>query len=183
MRENNMRKETIEVITYSGVEAERVNEVKEAWLKEGQATFNGCKLDYENVFYLIGNSTEFIVATELNIPITIVEYDKNDFVHISKFGYTAAQFTELVDEDGNVRVGDFFDNYLWSGDTYEVEADLTIGEPVYTLTPKEQEMKMQTPFESGAEIHKAYIELIMSEDSGLKNYIKYYIEKTKAQQN
>lgn len=177
MRKDIISRGTAYVTTFGGVVAEKIEEVRKVLLKEGRATFSVCALD-ENKFYLIGNSTKFVLATELNIPITLVEYDENDFIHISKLDFTAAQFPELVDADGNVRVGDFFDRYMWDGDMYEIATvDLITGEPIYTLTEKEQEMKMFAPFESGVEVHKAYMELRMTEDSDLKVYQDYYIQK------
>lgn len=178
MKKNNKRKETAWVTTYSGLEVEEVARVREKLSKVKEATFNVCILDYSSHFYLLGDSTEFIVAQELNLPIKLVQYDENDFIHISKLDFTAAQFPELVDADGNVRVGDFFDRYLWDGDMYEIEtADLITGEPIYTLTEKEQEMKIFAPFESGVEVHKVYVELGMTENSELKVYQNYYIGK------
>lgn len=179
IREKEISRGIAWVTTYSGAEVEEVGKARERLLKEKEATFNVCALDYNSQFYLMGNSTEFIVAQELNIPINLVEYDEDDFVNISKFDFTAEQFPELVDENGNVRVGDLFDRWMWNGDMYEIEADLTIGEPVYLMTEKEQEMKKSTPFETGVDIHKAYLDLEMTEDSDLKAYIDYYRQKFK----
>lgn len=184
MRENNIKKGIAWVTTYSGIEVEEVARAREKLSKVKEATFNVCILGYSSHFYLLGDSTEFIVAQELNLPIKLVQYDENDFIHIGKFDFTSARFPELVDENGNVRVGDFFDRYLWDGDMYEIEtADLIIGEPAYTLTPKEQEMKMFAPFESGVKVHKAYVELGMTEDSDLKVYQQYHIQKHREKQN
>ena len=183
MKENVFSRGIAWVTTYSGVEAEEVARAREELLKEGKVAFNVCCLDYVSDFYLLGDSTKFILATELNIPITLVQYDEDDFIHISMLGFTSAQFPGLIDEDGNVRVGDFFDNYMWNGDSYKIEADLIIGEAVYTLTAKEQDMKRQTPFESGVAVHKAYKELGMTEDSDIKEYINYYIKKQTEKQS
>ncbi len=174
-----VRKGTAWVTPYSGIEAEEVAKARETLLKKGEAIFSVCCLDFINEYYLLGDSTEFIVAQELNLPIKLVEYDEDDFVHISKLDFTTAQFPELVDENVNVRIGDFFERYMWDGDMYKVEVEITFGEATYTLTPKEQEMKLFTPFESGVAVHKAYIELGMDEDSDLEVYQRYYIQKCK----
>lgn len=179
MREDNLRKGITWVTTYSEIEAEEVGKARETIMKKGKATFNVCTLDFNSEFFLIGDSTEFLIAKELGVPITLVEYDENDFININESGFAPDQFAEFVNLDGNIRVGDLFGKYTWNGGTHKIEAELIKGEPVYTLTEKEKEMKLLAPFESGVAVHQAYTELGMTEDSDLKIYQQYYIDKMK----
>lgn len=179
MNNDSLRKRTTWVRTYSDAEAEEVGKAREILIKKSGATFNVCSFEFNSDFHLLNDSTEFIVAKELGIPITLLEYDENDFIHINECRFTPDQLTELANLDGNIRVGDLFERYSWEGGTHKIEAGLIKTEPVYALTDKEQEMKISTPFESGVAIHQAYIDLGMTEESDIDIYMQYYIKKMK----
>ncbi len=174
---NNLRTGTTWVTTYSDAETDEVGKAREKLMKIDKATFFVCTLDFNNEYFLIGDSTEFIIAKELGIPITLVEYDENDFININDTGFEPDQFAKFVNEEGYIRVGDFFDAYTWNGETYKIEAELIKGKPEFSFTDKEQEMKICTPTESGVAIHQAYIDLGMTEESDLNMYMQYYINK------
>jgi len=177
MKNNNLRIGTTWVTTYSDAETDEVGKAREKLMKMDKATFFVCTLDYNNEYFLIGDSTEFIIAKELGIPITLVEYDENDFININDTGFEPDQFAKFVNEERYIRVGDFFDAYTWNGETYKIEAELIKGKAEFSFTDKEQEMKISTPFESGVAIHQAYIDLGMTEESDLQLYMQYYINK------
>lgn len=181
MNRENLSKGTAWVTTYRNAEAEKVARARKKLLDKREVTFNVCCLDYNRGFLLMNDTTDFIVAKEMGIKIKLIHYDVNDFVHKTKFDFTKAQLLKSVDENGNIMVGDLFDNFIWTGNTYEIEAEVIVGEAVYTLTPIEQEMKLSTPQASGVEIHKAYVGLGMTQDSDIHVYRQYYFFKDRHQ--
>jgi hypothetical protein len=168
------------VLVYPGrvVETEELSYIKESFLKEGKATFDVCWFDH-GVCVLMASSERFEMALELELPITLVKYGLYDFVHISKFGFTADDTNpELVDENGAVLVKDlFFVCLLNCTPYYEIEAYMTKGAPIYTLTPKEQFMKDMRLNQTGVDVHKAYIELGMNEETSFDVYFEYLRDK------
>jgi hypothetical protein len=167
----------VSVITPNNPNNGLLEEVKKELLKEGRATFAVCCLDFEGEYYLIEHSVRFDVANRIGVPITLVEYDYDDFIPIESVGFAAEDFQKFIDDNGSFRIGDLFDNFMWNGPTYELEAYVIEGNPIYSLTEKQREMKCCALSETGVDIVKAYKELGMNEDSDLEIYRKYYINK------
>ena len=176
-----LKKESVFVYPSYGRETEEVAVIKESLLKEGKATIDVCWFDCGE-YLLLGSTKRLEMAMELELPIILVNYHDYDFVHISKFGFDADRLSTLVDENGNIMVSELFDRCFCATDIYyKTEACVIKGDPVYSLTPKEQFMNMIGTHETGVEVHKAYIELGMNEKTSCDVYMKYLSDKWKAQ--
>lgn len=124
MREDNLRKEIVWVKTYSDEEVEEIARAREKLLEKEEVKFIVSTRGFNSQFYLLSDSTEFIIAKEMGIHIILEEYNEDEAININRIGFILEEYVDFADEKGNVKVGDLLDRFIWVGDTYKIEAEL-----------------------------------------------------------
>lgn len=117
------------VTTCNKVNVKEVARAKEQLLREKvkELTFKVFIIGYSSHFYLINKEEMFVAAKELGITINLIQYDEEDYINMSEFDFLPDEVFKLGNEDGRIKIGNFFDSYGWQGDMYQVEvSDLVL---------------------------------------------------------
>jgi hypothetical protein len=120
------KKGTAWVTTYDRAEDEQVGTAIKALSGRKELTFNVAIRGYSSHFYLLDDSTKFIIAKELGLDIMLLQYDEEDFIDIDEVNFAPKDVYEHLAKNGRIRVGDLFENFSWDGDMHKVRVDLIL---------------------------------------------------------
>lgn len=117
---------------FGQIDQERVKEVIEKLRNVDEITFRVFLIHWNSHFYLIGNETEFMVALAMGKKINLIQYQEDNYIHISQIDFTDKIQQDLIDKNGYVLIKDLYDRYGWSQEMYEIKVkDLIVADTKY----------------------------------------------------